>query len=63
VQDDKWFSSFAFLKNKLRATLDPHLPVVLGMYSQKNLDLKVFHMLPHSMLGLEQLIVTVFLHR
>jgi hypothetical protein len=35
VKDEKCFSSFAFLKIKLKATLNPHLPLVVGMYSQK----------------------------
>ncbi len=34
VEDDKCFSSLAFLKRKLQATLDPHLPFVVGMCSQ-----------------------------
>jgi hypothetical protein len=35
VKDEKCFSSLAFLKSKLQATLDPHLPLVVGMYNQK----------------------------
>jgi hypothetical protein len=35
VEDEKCFSSLTFLKNKLQATLDPHLSLVVGMYSQK----------------------------
>ncbi len=53
VKDECCFSSLAFLKNKLWATLDPHLPLVVGMYNQKFYILKTFHMLLHLMLGLE----------
>jgi hypothetical protein len=42
VEDEKCFSSFTFLKNKLQATLDPHLPLVVGMYSQKFFILESF---------------------
>jgi hypothetical protein len=42
VKDEHCFSSLAFLKNKLWATLDPHLPLAIGMYSQKNYTLKTF---------------------
>ncbi len=34
VEDAHYFSSLAFLKNKLWATLDLHLPLVVGMYNQ-----------------------------
>jgi len=34
VEDEKNLS-LAFLKGKLQATLDPHLPFVIGIYSQK----------------------------
>ncbi len=34
VENGHYFSSSAFLKNKLRATLHPYLPLVVGMYSQ-----------------------------
>ncbi len=34
VEDEKCLS-LAFLKSKLQAALDPHLPFVIGMYSQK----------------------------
>jgi hypothetical protein len=63
VEDERCFSSLVFLKSKLRATLDPHLPLVVGMYNQKVFTLKVFRSLPHLMLGLEQLIVTILLGR
>jgi hypothetical protein len=42
VKDEHCFSSLAFLKNKLWATLDPHLPLVIGMYSLKFYTLKTF---------------------
>jgi hypothetical protein len=35
VKDECYFSSLAFLSSKLRATLDPCLHLVVGMYSQK----------------------------
>jgi hypothetical protein len=35
VKDDCCFSSLAFMSSKLQATLDPSLPLVVGMYSQK----------------------------
>jgi hypothetical protein len=34
VEDEKCLS-LAFLKSKLQVALDPHLPFVIGMYSQK----------------------------
>jgi hypothetical protein len=34
VEDEKCFSSFAFFKSKLQATLDPHLPIVVGMCNE-----------------------------
>jgi hypothetical protein len=34
VEDECYLSSSTFLKNKLWATLDPHLPLVVGMCSQ-----------------------------
>jgi len=34
VEDEKCFSSLAFFKSKLQATLDPHLPIVVGMCSE-----------------------------
>jgi len=42
VEDECRFSFFAFLKNKLRATLDPHLPLVVGMYCQIFYTLETF---------------------
>jgi len=42
VEDKCHFSFLAFLKNKLQATLDPHLPLAVGMYCQKNLYFKDF---------------------
>ncbi len=42
VKDECCFSSPAFLKNKLWATLDPHLALVIDMYSQKFNTLKTF---------------------
>ena len=35
VEDEWLFSSVAFMKSTLKATLDPHLPIIVGMYSQK----------------------------
>ena len=43
VEDECVFSSIAFLKSKLRNSLDPHLPMVVGMYSHKYLSWRVFH--------------------
>jgi hypothetical protein len=42
VEDERCFSSLAFLKSKLQATLDPHLPLVGGMYNQKFFNLEKF---------------------
>jgi len=42
VEDERCFSSLAFLKNKLRATSNPHLPFVVSTYSQKFFTLKSF---------------------
>jgi hypothetical protein len=42
VEDERCFSSPAFLKSKLQATLDPHLPLVGGMYNQKFFNLENF---------------------
>ncbi len=42
VEDELRFSFLAFLKNKLQATLDPHLPLVVGMYCQNFYTLKTF---------------------
>jgi hypothetical protein len=47
VENEKCFSSLAFLKNKLRATLGPHLPLVVGMYSQKFFYFKKFLLCCH----------------
>ncbi len=60
VKGECCFSSLAFFKNKLWATLDLHLPLVVGMYNQKFYILKTFHMLLHLMLGLEQHITMVY---
>ncbi len=42
VEDAHYFSSLAFLKNKLWATLDLHLPLMVGMYSQNLYILETF---------------------
>lgn len=42
VEDERCFSSLAFLKNKLRNSLDMHLECVVGMYSQKIFSLETF---------------------
>jgi hypothetical protein len=42
VEDEHCFSSLAFLKTKLQATVDPHLPLVGGMYNQKFFKLENF---------------------
>jgi hypothetical protein len=42
VKDEHCFSSLTFLKNKLQAMLNLHLPLVVGMYSQKIYTLKTF---------------------
>jgi hypothetical protein len=36
------FSSLAFLKSKLWITLNLHLPLVVGIYSQTNFTLEIF---------------------
>jgi len=36
------FSFLAFLKSKLRITINPHLPLVVGMFSQKFFTLENF---------------------
>jgi hypothetical protein len=35
VEDECCFSTLSFLNNKSQDTLNPHLPFVVGMYSQK----------------------------
>jgi hypothetical protein len=45
VENEHCFSSLAVLKNKLRVTLDPHLPLVFGMYSHKFFTVEPF---PHN---------------
>ena len=42
VEDECVFSSVSFLKTKLRNSLDPHLGVVVGMYSQNIYTLQNF---------------------
>ena len=42
VEDERVFSSLSFLKTKLRNPLDPHLGVVVGMYSQNIYTLQNF---------------------
>jgi hypothetical protein len=42
VEDERVFSSVYFLKTKLRNSLDPHLGVVVGMYSQNIYALQNF---------------------
>jgi hypothetical protein len=42
VEDERVFSSVSFLKTKLRNSLDPHLGVVVGMYSQNIYTLQNF---------------------
>ncbi len=42
VEDKRHFSILAFLKNKLQVTLDPHLPLVVGMHCQIFYTLKTF---------------------
>ena len=42
VEDQCVFSSMSFLKTKLRNSLDPHLGVVVGMYSQNIYTLQNF---------------------
>ncbi len=42
VKDESCFSSLAFLNSKLRAILNPHLPLVVGMYNQKFFTLENF---------------------
>jgi len=42
VEDERCFSSLAFLKNKLRNSLDTHLECVVGMYSPKLFSLESF---------------------
>jgi hypothetical protein len=42
VEDERCLSSLTFLKNKFKATLDLHLPFVIGMYNFKLFTLKIF---------------------
>lgn len=42
VEDERTFSSVAFLKSKLRNTLSMHLELVVGMYSQRIFSLENF---------------------
>ena len=42
VEDERCFSSLSFLKDKSRNSLDVHLPLVVGMYSQKLFTLETF---------------------
>ena len=42
VEDERVFSSVSFLKTKLRNSLDPHLELVVGMYSQNLYTLQNF---------------------
>ena len=42
VKDERVFSSVSFLKTKFRNSLDPHLGVVVGMYSQNIYTLQNF---------------------
>lgn len=42
VEDERTFSSVKFLKSPLRNSLDAHLNLVVGMYSQKMFTLKNF---------------------
>jgi hypothetical protein len=40
VEDEHYLSSLTFLKSKFKATLDPHLPLMIGMYNYKLFTLK-----------------------
>jgi hypothetical protein len=42
VEDERYFSSVGFLKNKLRNPLDNNLEVVVGMFSQCVFTLEKF---------------------
>jgi hypothetical protein len=42
VEDERIFSSVGFLKSKLRNSLQKHIEVVLGMYSQRIYSLENF---------------------
>ena len=42
VEDERIFSSLAFLKSNIRNSLDSHLGVVVGLYSQKMFDIDTF---------------------
>lgn len=42
VEDERCFSSLGFLKNKVRNSLDEHLPLVVTMFSQKIYNLRTF---------------------
>jgi hypothetical protein len=42
VKDERCLSSLTFLKIKFKATLDPHLPLVINMYNYKLFTLKTF---------------------
>lgn len=42
VEDERLFSAVKFLKSKLRASLDDHLQVAVGMYAQRIFTLESF---------------------
>jgi hypothetical protein len=42
VEDEHCFSTLAFLKSKLGATFEPHLPLVVDMYGYKFSTLESF---------------------
>ncbi len=42
VEDDRTFSTFSFMKSKLRNHLNEHLNIVVGMYSQTCYSLNTF---------------------
>jgi len=42
VEDDQTFSTFSFMKSKLRNHLNEHLNIVVGMYFQTCYSLNTF---------------------
>lgn len=42
VEDERLFSALKFVKSKLRASLDDHLQVAVGMYAQRIFTLETF---------------------
>jgi len=55
IEDERCFSSLAFVKNKPRNSLDPHQENVVEMYSQKIFTLETFLIMMLVTSGLKEL--------